>query len=199
MRKFLLIIFLAFFSCKKEPDCVNPNADPEQIFDCTYLIEIPTYTYHDTIDGQDTVIVIYGDTMIDKFLPPNDPEVPIPQPFYESFTKNFVIKWQEPSVIKLQTAAIFRKPIESTSDGLKKILNPEDIVWLWYSGLGSNNENVSRNDGELARLDDSGNIIPLPSFTFNPDSLYYLGLWGWDDAGEKIIYSSKQIRMRISE
>ena len=89
--------------------------------------------------------------------------------------------------------AVFTSNIEVRN---KQIINREDNVWSWHSGLGTGREgNVKFEHGRDmvdGKMLESGPPTPLV-----PGETYVWAVWAWDDQGIEITYSSQEIRFTV--
>ena len=76
------------------------------------------------------------------------------------------------------------------------VANPQDVVWTWHSGIGKGRGgNVSFSDGVDVR---NGEISsPATATSLAPNSIYYIAIWGYDDA-YNLMYSSKEYKYQTA-
>lgn len=169
---FILFISLFFSSCEEETIEYFNN---ELIFSDAHEIVIPSYNYQ-SITGD---IIVHGDEGFDNNS-------------VDTITSTPPIRWDSVDS-KLIVSAIFINPIQ-VADG--KIQNTNDIVWIWHSGLANvNNGRVTFEEGRSLSgnaIEDTDQPIPLPAF-----HQYYWGVWGWNESGIKVQYSSRQMTFYV--
>jgi hypothetical protein len=116
-------------------------------------------------------------------------------PYFDTIIyRNPSVIW-EPTASKNVIAAIFDADnIEASSD---EILNFEDVIWAWHSGLGTGREgSVFYNDG---RKVENGRITDQPPVLLNNLEHYVLGIWAWNIDGTKIVYSSDAVFFKVKQ
>lgn len=121
--------------------------------------------------------------------------IKVSAPYFDTIAyRNPSIVW-EPTGSKNVIAAIFDADnIEANSD---EVLNFEDVVWAWHSGLGTGREgSVFYNDG---RKVENGNITDQPPVLLNNLEHYVLGIWAWNEDGTRIISSSDAVYFKIKQ
>ncbi|MFI5172664.1 MAG: hypothetical protein ACHQFW_09745 [Chitinophagales bacterium] len=200
MKKYWLILLVGAVSCKDEfDDCVNPVSTGGQIFSCTYLIEIPYYIYFDEfLDGDTTPVPVkvLGDSSYYLFTSPLSADVPVPQNDFSTFSQHFEIHWASTSIKEL-TVGIFTNPILTNDDSPREILNPQDMVWMWNTGMGEDDGVINYSEGSSVSVEPDGTINFLPQHLLQVGATYYLGMWGYNDEATKVIYSSRQIELKV--
>lgn len=102
--------------------------------------------------------------------------------------------WYDPENYKLKAVAIFDKQIKLTKDG-QRILNTEDIVWTWNSGMDSGyyydqKMEIKYSWGKMVHSASiaEGPVVPLVS-----GKIYSWLVWAWNDNGTQVIASSREI------
>jgi len=89
--------------------------------------------------------------------------------------------------------AIFEDKIDLEG---KTVTNPQDVIWTWHSGIGKGREgNVSFSDGADMKNGEISN--PAIATFLEPNSIYYVAIWGYDDA-DNVMYSSKEHRYQTA-
>ncbi len=90
-------------------------------------------------------------------------------------------------------AAIFSDPIQTNQTG---ITNDDDIVWIWHSGLESGeNKRCEYIDGYGMIDSDIDNLVP--PIPLQNGHIYFWGVWAYDAAGIRVIYSSRMLRFFV--
>ncbi len=93
--------------------------------------------------------------------------------------------------------AIFKNIIKASSNNT--IGNPEDIVWLWHSGL-SKAKIINGEFMEIAFANgggfQDGKVVGLPKLQDN--HVYFWAIWGWDEMGIEVTRSSCQIPFLVN-
>jgi len=104
------------------------------------------------------------------------------------------LEWADPNNYELMAVAIFDKQIRLTKDGLR-ILNTEDIIWTWNSGLdsGYNDEGKMRIKYSYGKMVYSGSIVEGPVIPLISGKIYSWFVWAWNSNGTKVIASSREI------
>ncbi len=93
------------------------------------------------------------------------------------------------------------KNIPKVNDENKTIINREDIVWYWHSGMGKGSGqniieyNLGATPLEGGIVEEDGIIPPLP---LKKGRTYYLAIWEWDKEAINIISSSKVYYFHMS-
>ena len=90
----------------------------------------------------------------------------------------------------LVAAGVFSSPIVVRNG---QIDNPDDLVWLWHSGLPTGDEGSVPFDA--GRGDFEANDAPQP---LTRGRTYYWACWAWDDSGSVVSRSSAQYTFFVS-
>ncbi|MBC8046090.1 MAG: hypothetical protein H7Y00_04795 [Fimbriimonadaceae bacterium] len=200
MKFFIPILLLSVLSCKKERyECVNSNTVEGQIFNCTYLIEIPPYSYIDSfITGTSApaTIEIFGDATYFQLLPPYSADVPVPQGNFDNFTQHYQIQYATYNLNEM-IAGIFTEPIITSLDFPRQILNLEKMIWTWNTSLSADDGVINYNEGVSVSVTTDGVINYLPLTLLDIGKTYYIAMWGYNDEATVVEYSSRQIEMKI--
>ena len=94
---------------------------------------------------------------------------------------------------KFMVLTIFEDKIDLRG---KTVANPQDVVWTWHSGVGKGREgNVSFSDGADVEKSEISN--PATATSLEPNSIYYIAIWGYDDA-YNLMYSSKEYKYQTA-
>jgi hypothetical protein len=68
------------------------------------------------------------------------------------------------------------------SASIEEILNVDEMVWAWHSGLGTGrNGSVLYEDGKNT---ENGELLDGNLRLLNSNTRYYFAIWGWDRYGE---------------
>ncbi len=172
----IFLFLLPFWTCSEEESLILHE---ELVFTNAFQIKIPMYQY----DTLGITYTIRGDSGYRS-------------PFVDTLNGRPCLKW-DATGIPIITAAIFDQPIE-VSGG--EIINIENIIWQWHSGMEFGNEgdlqyfegrNVLHNNYDT--IDYQNPARPLD------EGHYYWAVWGWDRSGVWIWYSSRQMEFYVSE
>jgi hypothetical protein len=169
---YLLILLLVQTGCNETTE--TPFND-ELLFSDAYTINIPSYSY--TLN--DTTNVIYGDSLYGL------------SPMLDTFHVRPLFNWDSIG-IKIITAAIFDTlPVTEGN----KLINSQNILWQWHSGMELGREGTvfleegkAVNDGTLSKT----------RFMKLPEGQYYWAVWGWDNSGKTITYSSRALQFYMN-
>ncbi len=161
------VLFVLLFNCTEGEEEVLQN--DELIFSDSYQIKIPGYQYY---DNEGNLFLVRGDTSYQAVYPDTLNNKP-----------SFV--WDSIG-LKIITVAIFTSPIIVEND---QIMNVEDIVWEWHSGMDFGKEGyVQFIEGKnVIQGEITNTVTPLQ------EAKYYWGVWAWNSTGKKILYSSRQL------
>jgi hypothetical protein len=181
MRNLRYIIFLwlptvVFHSCSEEESAVY---NPDLLFTSAFEIRIPSYSYQDSLGNTYTV---RGDTGYQSGI--TDTLNSTPDLIWDSMG------------IEILTAAIFNQPIQVEGG---EISNTSDIIWQWHSGMLTGKEGaVQYSDGRNVIHNTSDTIDYLNAPSALNSGHYYWAVWGWNQSGVRIWYSSKQLEFYVS-
>lgn len=172
IRLFLLTFVIILTCCKKDDeqeDFWTTPFVPNPIFPNTERIYAPSIIY--VLDG-----IVYRTLGDDASI-----DVPDTFPSTPSFGWHATGK-------SLVMVAVFDSRISVAQNS---ILNKDDIVWIWHSGLYTGNEGSIRfSDGvslsNMIQLEDT--IVPLKE-----NYLYTWAIWAWDNNGEMVEQSSREL------
>jgi hypothetical protein len=167
---YLTICFFLFYSCtEEEATLINEDL----IFSNSYQIKIPGYTY---FDSEGNSIFVRGDSSYLASYPDTLNSLPL-------------LAWDSIG-LKLIIVAIFTSPIIVSNN---EIVNFEDIIWEWHSGMNFGKEGyVQYLDGRDVINGEIGeSVTPLH------ESTYYWGVWAWNSNGKKILYSSRALEFYV--
>jgi hypothetical protein len=94
---------------------------------------------------------------------------------------------------KLLYVGVFQSNI-SVAEG--QIVNPLANVWAWHSGLGSGRDgNVFFRDG--VDVKNGALVTGVAPTPLTHGASYVWAVWAWDDAGQKVIQSSKEVFFKV--
>jgi hypothetical protein len=170
----ILVMFTAivFSACE---DISEVTLNNELIFPEAHEIRVPSYVYQ-SLTGD---ILVHGDEGFENNI-------------VDTITPTPILKWDSVQN-RLIITAIFVNPVQITNG---KLVNTNDIVWIWHSGLEDGKdgcvafeEGRSISDGMIENLSQP---IPLPALR-----QYYWGVWGWNESGIKVLYSSRQMTFYV--
>ncbi len=168
---FLFCCFFFLLSTCAEEESVLNNED--LIFSYSFQIRIPEYEYS---DQSGTVYNVRGDTNYQTGYPDTLNNMP-------------VLAWDSIGLGVITVAIFSSKPVVRNNE----ITNSNDIVWLWHSGMNFGKEGyVQFIEGKNVingEVDDS--LTPLM------ESKYYWGVWAWNTAGNRILYSSMPLVFNV--
>ncbi len=168
----LLFTCVIIASCKEEEITLN---NEDLIFSNSFQIKIPSYQYYDSTEK---VYSVRGDTSFQSSYPDTLNDLP-------------VIAWDSMG-LRIITVAIFTSPIAATNN---EIVNIEDIVWQWHSGMEFGEEGyVQFSDGKNVfegTIDYENDPEPLQ------ERMYYWGIWAWNASGTRLLYSSRQLEFYV--
>ncbi|MBB14187.1 hypothetical protein CMK22_02895 [Candidatus Poribacteria bacterium] len=165
---FLLISLFLFLSCG---DSDESYREVETVSMDGMLVPRDDYTQ---LQNQ----IFYGTIQIDLEITPKSN---IPSFAWRTIGSRFMV------------LAVFEDKIDLEG---KTITNPKDVVWTWHSGIGKGREgNVSFSDGVDVRNGEIANSTAVTSLEAN--SIYYVAIWGYDDA-YNLMYSSKEYKYQTS-
>lgn len=170
----LLLVIVGSYTCstENEPDITT---DPDLIFEESYKIDIPSYTYF----NGDTAISFSGDSL--NILGVVD-----------TLSNKPVFKWAEIPA-RFILAALSTNPIQ-TEEG--EIINTNDIIWRWNTGMQIEEDNIiNYSEGKPVI---NGEIIEDENPAPLNRGLYYFGIWGWDKDGKKVNYSSIEVNFYVN-
>lgn len=166
----LCFFYVVLVSCTEKELGLN---NEDLVFSNSFQIQIPGYQYS---DSEGIVYYVRGDTSFQASYPDTLNSMP-------------VLAWDSIGM-KIISVAIFISPIVTVNND---IVNTEDIVWKWDSGMDVGRkgyvqytEGKSVIDGELV-----DNVTPLKEFT------YYWGVWAWNSEGNRILYSSRLLEFYV--
>lgn len=165
-----LYVLLSLFStsCENE-EIVKPNQD--LIFPNAKEIKIPAYSYQ---SGPDNIFV-QGDAGFITGIA-------------DTVTANPVLRWDSVQTTHI-VAAIFKQPVLMINGA---VTNTDDIVWIWHTGLGTGkNGHVEYIHGKSISNGDIYNETDLIHLV-GPGN-YYWGVWGWNNSGTVVAYSSRAL------
>jgi hypothetical protein len=170
----ILVLFtvIIFSTCE---DVSDETLNNDLIFPAVHEIKVPSYVYQ-SMSGD---ILIQGDEGYNNNA-------------VDTITPTPTIRWDSVQT-KLIVTAIFIHPIQVTNG---KIENTNDIIWIWYSGLEDGKDGwVTFEEGRSisdGMMDNLGQPIPLPAL-----HQYFWGVWGWNESGIKVLYSSRQMTFYV--
>lgn len=170
VRKQLLVIVIILTACEGPAGFYDRPFTENSLFPGTERILVKEYIYY---INDDTYIV-----RADLATLQNPDTVPVTPSFSWNSTGR-----------KLVTVAIFNSRIEVNNNS---ILNENNIVWMWNTGIGSGTEgSISYFDG---RSVDNGNLLEKEQLMpLTIDSLYTWAVWAWDKTGTEITKSSREL------
>jgi hypothetical protein len=168
-----LFLLQIVWSCSEED---SGPVDETLVFTEAYQIHIPSYQYI----AEEMTYTVRGDTS-----------------YHDTDTLNSmpVFEWDTIGIY-LITAAISTNPIRVSNS---KIINTTDIIWQWHSGMENGNEGyVQYNDGKNVLHAETDSIDyehpPAPL----AEGHYYWAIWGWNQSGTDIWFSSRQMQFYVS-
>jgi hypothetical protein len=195
MNKFVLFVILCIFicSCTKDDPPTSNEVDQsipyviDPIFPNTVLIKVPVYTYFDNLTSKTyTVHGTSGDIVT--------ADTAIVVDYFDTVSGRPSFAWAK-THLKYVVAAIFNRRIQINT-GKNEIGNPQDIVWVWNTGMSSGQEGaIGFSDG--CNLTDGViqyNKKPAP---LDHDSNYVWAIWAWNSETLEIIYSSREIPFHV--
>ena len=160
------------------PNCMEDEAvltNEDLIFTNSFHLKIPPYEYFDT-NGK--AFFVRGDTNYQSNI-------------LDTLNNMPAFAWDSIG-LKIISLAIFNSPISVMNS---EIVNSEDIVWKWHSGMNFGKEGlVQYSDGK-----DVIDGVELESVTPLTESTYYWGVWAWNTSGNRILYSSRQMKFYVLE
>lgn len=169
-----MTIISACLICCTDDDAIISNE--ELIFTNSYPVNIPAYTYTDSLGS---VYAVQGDT--------NYPLHP------DTLNSSPTLAWDS-ILFELVSAAIFIRPVDISGGEIK---NVTDIVWQWHSGMDSDkNYRIKYFEGKNVsngEIDYQNPAQPLS------EGKYYWGVWGWGNTGIRILHSSRQREFYVPE
>lgn len=176
----LLITLLVSASCESDDEPLVENKD--LIFINTFPFRVSPYSY----ESENEQYHVSGDLVYETRIPDTLNSTPL----FKWDSVN--IKSIETARVKSYTVGLFSSPIRSSSI---RILNPEDLIWQWHSGLDSGDYGeVHYNDGLPV---ENGAYLPGES----PEALtaghYYWAIWAWDPSGTQLWFSSRQMEFIV--
>ena len=168
------ICSIIFFACSEDNAITINNED--LIFTNSYPIKIPSYNYTDSMG---TIYFVQGDT---NFTLPPDTLNSFPTLAWDSIFSGLV------------SVAIFTWPV-IVSGG--EITNSSDIVWQWHSGMEFEKINkIKYSEGKSVI---NGEIMYESPPSLLLEGNYYWAVWGWNNSGIRVLYSSRQHEFYVSE
>jgi hypothetical protein len=169
----LMLIAEVFHSCTVEETTVY---NPDLLFTNAFEIRIPLYSYQDSMGNMYTV---RGDTGYQSIMTDTLNSVPC-------------LIWDSLG-IDILTAAIFNRPIQVKGG---EISNARDMIWQWHSGMLTGREgDVQYSDGRNVIHDTIDYLNPARALD---SGHYYWAVWGWNQSGVRIWYSSRQLEFYVS-
>jgi hypothetical protein len=111
----------------------------------------------------------------------------------DTFPDAPVFKWDSLGFTYLTLAIFNEYPDVSNS----QINNSDAVVWQWHSGMDLGKEgDVELSDGKNVK---NGEIMyNEETLEFLPSGDYYWAVWGWNNSGVNIIYSSRIMRFIVN-
>jgi hypothetical protein len=160
----LVIIFL-LNSCNQSSEFLVYN--PELVFTNALKIDVAPYSYSN-LDSTE-IFNILGDSTLDADTVDSTP----------------VFQWTN-VLTSLLTVAISKEAFVVSGD---RIINTDQIIWQWQPGMEKGDYgNVAYLDGKSVENQEIiYNKQPLPL----ESGLYYWAVWGWENSGRVIIYSTQ--------
>ena len=176
----VLLIVAGFIAATVLPSCSeNDNEglnNEDLIISSSYPIKISAYSYTDSLGS---AFYVQGDTSFT--LTP------------DSLNNQPTLAWDS-IYANLVSAAIFTSPID-VSGG--EIMNTSDIIWQWHSGMEF--EKINRIQYSEGKNVKNGVIINRNRATPLSEGHYYWAVWGWNNSGIRILYSSRQREFYVTE
>jgi hypothetical protein len=173
--RFIMILFLIFWACSEEESAL---LNEDLLFTNAFQIKVPGYQYN--VEG--TTYTVRGDTSYLSSVTDTLNSMP-------------VFRWDSMD-INILTVAIFTNSIDVRDNEIK---NTEDIIWQWHSGMENGKEGyVQYSDGRnvlhgtMDTIDYQHPATPLDA------GLYYWAVWGWNQSGIRIWYSSRELKFYVS-
>jgi hypothetical protein len=178
-RNIQILIFgsicsVLFLACTEDNTLTINNED--LIFNNSYPIEIPAYNYTDSLG---TIYYVQGDTNY-ILLPDTLNSLP-------------TLAWDS-ILFELVSVAIFTNHVQISGG---EITNSSDIVWQWHSGMEF--EKINRIKYSEGKSVINGEIIYGNPATPLIEGNYYWAVWGWNNSGIRVLYSSRQREFYVSE
>lgn len=148
------------------------------VFDSTIVISVPPYDYYDQ-----QLFVCSGDSFY-GYLNVNTVDWLSSRP---------TLKWPKTGD-QLMAAAIFENRVRVAIGG-QRIVNVDDVVWAWHSGLstGSEHENSIVLEWADGRKVVNGMVVEdeVPSPLLNNKG-YVWCAWAWNEQGTKVTKSTRE-------
>jgi hypothetical protein len=170
----ITVVVFAAYSCTDEEVRLN-NFD--LVFPNSYWLKINAYSYYDTYGNK---FEVKGDTFYYTHTP-------------DSLNNMPTLKWDSLG-IGIFTAVISTKSLKVVND---EIVNINNIIWQWHSGMEYGREGlVKYSEGKSVindTIDYNNEAQPLDAGN------YYWAVWGWNNEGTKIFFSSRQMEFYVSE
>ncbi len=137
---------------------------------------------NDVVSPNALVVLEYSIDSDTNLFPNTEPiEIVAPYPWAQITSQTPTFRWQ-PTNNRHVVAAVFDSPAV-VADG--NIDNTDDIVWIWHSGLGLDDEgNVSFKRGV------DGIQSGQPTEPLERGRTYYWAIWAWDDLGAHVTHAS---------
>lgn len=170
----VILIAIVTLSCSEDEDVGLNNED--LIISTSYPVKISTYSYTDSLGS---VFYVQGDT--NYTLTP------------DTLNNRPTLAWDS-IYTDLVSAAIFTNPIYVLGGEIK---NTSDIIWQWHSGMEF--EKISRIKYSEGKNVINGVIINRNKATPLSEGHYYWAVWGWNNSGIRILYSSRQREFYVTE
>ncbi len=168
----ILYFLMLFWSCTENEVFLD---NKELLFKNCYEIQVPPYEFN---DGEGNIIHVRGDSGYLSEYPDTLNSIP-------------VLNWDSLG-IRIITAVIFNDKIRVEGNS---IVNTENIVWQWHSGMKSGKE------GRVQYIDGKNVINDTIDYYHAPDSLdeglYYWAVWGWGKSVTRVWYSSRELKFYV--
>jgi hypothetical protein len=174
---FICITILLHSRCSKTTEDGLNN--PELVFPIAAEIQVEDYNYKDSITG--LTYRVKGDTNPDTLSS-------LPQFRWKNFAG------------EIYTIVISTEPLKSINN---RITNAENIIWQWHSGMKMEVTDTNMVQYNRVKYSDGRPVIQkniLYAMQPSPlnSGLYYWAIWGWDNAGKNIIYSSRPFKFIVN-